>query len=473
MNNRMKHISSEIRKGNLLEENIPQLFNYLANQYYSYAGVRLSMHYYAFYEAFCDDEDIWSIEAKEITSKLNHIIQNYILQSKSGKERMEAVQSVDAIRNEIMKRMNMLTIYTDMFQIYEYVLNRVEYRFKQSERAVVDEEFARDILRYIFDTQDNLVINEKIREIIGQLPLRMTKQKYFDLLKDSLHVYLGSDRSSLDTYLYMLRTSATLYREDGMDTYYPILWEKKEYLSGLSYKDLTKAEYEKALSALRIATLMLETETTVYYSLQEIVNEVYALLLCSSYEGMASSDYEEADKAAFTIIREINIPFTESMKHELALEVLEQFTKIEGVQEELADELSRLEDALYDIDNNHRKLAESLMLDTLLRVLLHSRKLLSNSLFINLDETTIEETVDELRMEEEISKLIGELTKLFEEQDRMIGRAVMANTINKMPVFFKDHKEVMDYVLYSLERCSDSSEKSACVEIIQDIMKEE
>jgi len=48
----------------------------------------------------------------------------------------------------------------------------------------------------------------------------------------------------------------------------------------------------------------------------------------------------------------------------------------------------------------------------------------------------------------------------------------MANTMNKLPVFFKDHKEVMDYVRYSLERCSDIHEKIACIEIIRDIMSE-
>ena len=61
---------------------------------------------------------------------------------------------------------------------------------------------------------------------------------------------------------------------------------------------------------------------------------------------------------------------------------------------------------------------------------------------------------------------------MFSIQDRVISRAIMANTMNKMPVFFKDHKEVMDYVCYSMERCSDIHEKAACVEIISALMSE-
>jgi hypothetical protein len=472
MNKKIKSISQDIHSGKLLEENIPQLFNHLAGHYKTNAGVRLAMHYYAFYEAYCDEEDTWSKESKEVIVQLNRIIKDNILQSQSGVAREKAITCVDAIRNDIIKRMDLLTAYTDIFQTYEYILNRVEYRFKEELDTVDEEELSKEILRYIFDSEDNLVINEKIKEIIGQLPIRITKQKYFDLLKESIHAYLGADQSSLDTYLYMLRTSAMLYREEGMDTYYPALWQKKDFLSQLAYKDITQETYQKALRVLQIATLTLESETTVYFGLQEIVNEVYAILLCSTYAGMVESEADAAEKAAFSIIQDINDIFITNEKKELSIDLMEKFTETEGVQEALSYEIATMEDALYVVDNNHKALAQSLMLDQLLQVLKRSGYLLSNSLFIDLEEDKVEETVDEDRVEKEAKVLEEELTALFAEHDRVISRAVIANTINKMPVFFRDHKEVMDYVRYSLERCSDSYEKAACVEIINAIMSE-
>jgi hypothetical protein len=112
-----------------------------------------------------------------------------------------------------------------------------------------------------------------------------------------------------------------------------------------------------------------------------------------------------------------------------------------------------------------------MMLEQLLQILLLSQKLLSGSLFIELEEQE-ERTVEEDTVEREKAALTEELALLFDGQDRMISRAVIANTINKMPVFFKDHTEVMNYVRYSLERCSDTFEKAACVEIINAIMAE-
>jgi hypothetical protein len=472
MNKKIKSISQEIRSGKLMEENIPQLFNHLSNHYKTNAGVRLAMHYYAFYEAYCDDENTWSKESKEAMMQLNQMIKDNILQNQSGVAREKAISCVDAIRNDIIKRMSLLTAYTDIFQTYEYILNRVEYRFKEELEAVDDEELSKEILRYIFDSEDNLVINEKIKEIIGQLPIRITKQKYFDLLKESIHAYLGADQSSLDTYLYMIRTSAMLYQEEGMDTYYPVLWEKKNFLSSLEYKDITQDTYQKALHALQIATLILETETTVYFGLQEIVNELYTILLCAPYAGMVDSDVEEAEEAAFSIIKEINQVFITKEKQELPIDLMEKFTETEGIQEALSYEIETMEDALYVVENDHKAITQSLMLESVLQVLKRSGALLSNSLFIDLEKQTVEEIVDEDRVEKEIRVLEEELTVLFAEHDKVISRAVIANTINKMPVFFHNHKEVMDYIRYSLERCSDSFEKAACVEIINAILSE-
>lgn len=468
----IRQISREIQNSKQLEQNIPQLFNYMADDYQVFAGVRLAMHYFTFYEAFCDDEYSWSKDTEAVISKVNHIIHDNILFNQSGKERENAILELDSIRKDIMKRMNSMTTYADIFQNYEYVLNRLEYRFKEMGDAVDEEEFSKEILRYIFDSEDNFVINEKIKEIIGQLPIRITKQKYFELLMESLGVYLGAEGASFDTYLYMIRTSAMLYREEGMEELYPMLWEKKEYLSKLDYKDMTKDNYEKALSILQAATFMLETETTVFFGLQEIVNEVYALLLCSPYSGMVDNANADAGKAAITIIKDINNIFIQQEKRELSTEIMDQFTELEGVQEELSFEIEVMENALYELNQNQATLIQSLMLDQFKQVLLSTQSLLSNSLFIDFEEQVDAPVVDEVRLKKESENLEQDLKDLFTSHDRMIGRAVMANTLNKVPVFFKDHKDVMDYVCYSLERCSDEYEKAACIEIINEIMSE-
>ena len=471
MDKKIKNLRNDIMNGINLEESIPPFLNHLTSMYHTYAGVRLAMHYYAFYEAYCDDEKFYSENVKIMIAEINQFIQNKLLHSK-GNSMEEIILTVDSLRNNIMKRMQILANYTDIFQNYEYILNRTEYQFNDEIFAVDDEEFAREVLRYIFDSEDNLIINEKMKEMVGQLPIRITKQKYFDIINQSLTTYLGSNQASLNSYLYMIRTSAMLYYTEGMEENYPELWKNKTYLSELKYKDITKSEFDKASMVLNNVIEKLEIETSVYYSLQEIVNEVYAILLCSPYAGVAVSDMEEQQKVAFDIIEDINQLFIKMKKQIPPVEIINRFTEIEGVQEDLTYDLTSFEEVIFKIDSNHRNLIESFMVDKHFNSLRRSSDLLSNSLFIEFDKDNSDPIVDEAMLTMEKERLMTDLTELFASHDRVIGRAVMANTLNKIPVFFRDHKEVMDYVRYALERCTDLKEKMACVNIITQIMSE-
>ncbi len=475
MNNKIRQISMDLQKGKNPEENIPQLFNYMANHYQGMAKLRLAMHYYTFYESYYDDENSWSKEALQYTKQLNEMIHDHFTKEKSGVELEKAISKLDAMRKDIMNHMEVLTAYADMFQIYEYVLNRMEYRFKQEAEFVDEAEICNEISRYIFDTSDSFIVNERIKDIVGQLPVRITKQRYFDLVQDSFKPYLGGEISSLESYLYMLRSAAVLADRSKLESLYPELWEKKEQLAKVDYQNITHDVYEKAMNTFRSAVFVIEIESSVYFSLQEVVNDVYALLLCSPYSGMVAFESEKAEQAqnaAQSIVSFINKTFLSGDKVEIFDELLDQFSDLEGIQEELGVEIDMLESAFFEVAQNKQSLIESLMLEANYQVLKRSQSLLSNSLFVDFDLEENKGAVDESRLAEEANKLTAELKELFDGQNRILTRAIMANTLNKLPVFFQDQKEVMDYVRYSLERCSDIYEKIACTEIIRDIMSE-
>ena len=472
MKTSLTEVCNQIKKGKYPEENIPKLFNYLANQYDTYARVNLAMHYETFYESYLENHENWSEEAQDIVSKINRIIHdNLLLNNNAEKEKI--IIEVDELRKEIMKRMNYLSIYLDIFQIYEYVFNRTEYRFKQDEIMIVEnDDFARKILRYIFDTEDNVVINAKIMETIGQLPVRITKQRFFTILRESLQNYLGRERSTLNTFLYMLRTNAMLISEEGMKNDYPRLWEQKEALAGLKYNEISEEKFLEAEKVLRQAAAFLNIESSVYYSLQEIINEVYAILLISTYVGIAETDTPVSEETIHTILSEINTAFLSEDKAEPAKKLETKFEELEGIQENVVYTFIETDDVLNEVDKNYRKLTESLMIDPFLNVLLRTRKLLSDSLFIDLEEEAADSKVSESLIESEAEKIEEDMMALFASHDRMIARAVMANTLGNVPVFFKNRTEVMNYVRYSLEHCKDPYEKAACVEIINKLIIE-
>lgn len=469
MSKNLKKFYRDIINNRNLQECIPEFMGLSAEKYSTYAMVRLALNYYTGYEMYWDEN--WTGQIHEYIKLINDIISDTLLQVRSKEELEVYVKQIDEIRKGIKVRMEMLTLFVDLFEIYEYALNRVEYRFKKMDQIKEDEELAREVLRYIFDSEDNVMINERIKEIIGQLPVRITRQKYYDYISDSLHELIGAGEDILETYIYITRSCAMIDISTDMKEAYPLLWHKKERLEGLDFKNITKKEYDEATFLVQEAATFLELESSAYYNLIELVNELYTILLCAPYIGQASEDDNRHREAALHIIRSTNCAFSKNKQEEPTSEILASFGIIEGLQEDMEYDIISLEDILYHIDKNHRRLVDSLGNGEQLHSLLQSKDLQSGSLFIDLDNVNSDVTIDKQRLSKEIDKLIKELEERFQSLDRMIVRAIMANTMNKIPVFFNSHTEVMEYVLYSLNKCTDLAEKYASIEIIEDMME--
>ena len=67
-------------------------------------------------------------------------------------------------------------------------------------------------------------------------------------------------------------------------------------------------------------------------------------------------------------------------------------------------------------------------------------------------------------------ELVEELRQAFKGQSRLVRRAIMANTLEKIPVFFSTPQEVADYISQSLSLCDDEAEKYASKQLIREMM---
>ncbi|MFV0343238.1 MAG: hypothetical protein ACK5JH_10185 [Anaerocolumna sp.] len=485
MNQNLRKICLKIQSQEELDTALPQYLNHLINIYGQYSNLNFSMFYYTFYESYQEGIEV-SEEEEKILSRFNLVVREFLAGEYHGAKMQEGLKELDALRNLVINRMHILTGYTDMLEIYEYVLNRVEYRYDEAFISVEQEqELVRDMVSYIFNEQDNVVINEKIKEIIGQLPIRLTKTKYFDMLRDSLSIYKGGDLSSLDTFLYMIRTSSMLYQVEGIDEVYPELVKIKKYFQGLDFSDLSKEDYTKASEELNQTVAWILQKVEFYFSLEECINHLYVMLLTHPYQ-FVEGGYkleslkgnmkfllmpEELDK--FRIIsKTINEYFLNDSKPEIEESIEELMTFTEGKQESLSEEMSQLEAYFPDITMNHKSLLESLMLGAIYHSAEMAGKLLSGSIFIDIHGEKIERPTTQEDIKMATDSLISELTTLFANHPKIVVRAVMASTISKLPVFFNNSKEIEDYMKNALASCGDMAEKTAAYHIVKSFLEE-
>lgn len=481
MEKNLRKLCYKIQKGEDLENGIPLYLSHLVNLYGQYSNLNFSMLYYTFYE-YCKESDMISEEEETILKEFNSLVKSHFAGEVSKIKLTRNLNKIDNLRNKVIQRMHVLTSYTDLLEIYEYILNRVEYRFNEEYVSPEgEEEFIREVVAYIFDTKDNLVINEKIKEVIGQLPIRMTKFKYFDMLKESLTIYKGGDYTSLETFLYMIKTSAMLYKAEGMEEMYPKLTKAAEYFKNLDYSNISQEEYREACVELEDNVEWIQKKVDFYFTLEECINHLYVLFLTYPYQSMEGGYTIENLKGSMRfllmpeemdnyrkITKAINGYFLKANKPEIEEEIESLITSTEGKQENLIENLEQLEAYFSDISLNHIDLIESLDLKPMLSNADKASKLLSGSLFVDVSGKAKKEHIvnqdDINRMGDE---LINELSELFSTSQKVVVRAIMANTLSKLPIFFKDSNEVVEYINNALSSCRDLSEKTASIEIIR------
>ena len=224
MSTRIRESVKKISHGTDLEKALPEYLEQAMDIHDSHARLKFMMEYYVFYEMISEGINPYIDSAKDIADALHQAVR--VLMDPAGFDETERKKQGGVLldlRGQVTDRMQVLTAYVDRFVIYEYILNRLQYRFEDQEVIAEDSVFAQEVLNFIFSTKDNMAINDNIRMVIGQLPVRMTRSHYFDLIRDSISVYKGSDRSALDGHLYMFRTNAMLYHTEDMEKYFTVV----------------------------------------------------------------------------------------------------------------------------------------------------------------------------------------------------------------------------------------------------------
>ncbi len=467
----MKRILKEISRKQNLEVNLPRFASEFASLYYRFAYVHFSLNYYGYYEVLTEEQKESAQDARSLLSELNTVIRRVMLPGVCGEELVEAVAGVDALRHKVIDTMKVLTAYTDLFNLYEHVLNRVEYRFRDASypENYSDEEFCSRLMRYIVSEEDNMMMNLKILNVIRQLPVRMTKSRFFEQLKAGLSVYENNAMEGLEDFLYMVRTSAALDRPEGMEQYRE-LQEIAARLRETDYGTLDAEQYEELNRQMQYAADFLKESVDLYVQLADLMNDVYTILLMQPY---AAADEEEI-AVCRQIVQLVCRKLEDGASGSLGETALEQLIDLEGRQEYLREQYEKLEYYLDEILTEEGDLLKSLAIDAEYRALKRAMLLESGSQFVELDRQ--EQSGDSIALAADIEErgeaLIAELTDLFAGNHRKVNRAVMSAVLAELPVFFNNLQELQDYIYETLKNCRDEAEKLACVELLEAEMKE-
>lgn len=464
-----KDLVRAIKKGKELEKNLPIYRNRLFDIYHQVSLLHVTMDYFVLYETLQEKSGKENGYLADTISEINQVIQTIFIDGiSSEEEKKEQIAKILSARDEVIRMMKILTMYTDKLQIYEHVVNRMELKFEnQIELADVDT-FVQKVYQYIFSGKDNVVINESIKEVLAELPVRMARSKYFQMIENSMSVYKDADKSALDRFVYMLETSAMLYEPEGVGEYFLDIKEFSDRLGKMCFSAMSEAEFRMVYDELQEKAEFIEEVADLYVSIQGLLNSLYCYE--TSFQGQEHE--KESEQACLAIIKGVNQLFAEGNWADIPQEIQEKLVLTEGKQESLVEEMMQLEAGLMDIQMGQEEKLEQLgMLEDFDKLDAMQQLLAASGTFVEFEEEAVEETADEAYVMEETAKLLEKLKVQFAENEMCVNRAVIAATISKFPVFFTSSKEVEEYIRESLERCQDDAERQASMNVIQAIME--
>ncbi len=471
MDKETKQFYKNIKYGTKLEQSIPSYLSSLSFLYKSFAEINLTMNYFMFYENYLESYCNMDQSQLRFLDRLNIIINKYFLGKESDKKE-KSLEEIKKLRDDIILQMKILTNYADVFEVYEYVLERLKPRYEESFEDIDDNLLIDQIMNFVFESKEQVDIISRLGDVISQLPVRMSRYKFFDIVDNSFSIFRGESPSSLESYVYVLQTNAMLYKPKGLDKAQESLEAFRKKLEAVNYNDLAKEDFEVLYESLSSVSNELFILTDYYYGLQEIVNNLFVYLLntnegSDTNEAVCSKKYDMVYESIFTVVEDISNHYKNKDLLEVDEEIVSLLNNIVGIQEELLDDISQMESVFIDIKIKHDSILKEHDLDTLYSYLESSQKFFSNSLFFEIDKVEDDRVLNDDEINKVKAELLVELEELFRKNSKYVNRGVIAKTLSTLPMFLRTNEEVEEYIKNSLTQCRDLAEKTASINMIR------
>ncbi|ESL02940.1 hypothetical protein GCWU000282_01811 [Catonella morbi ATCC 51271] len=453
----------DIKKGKNLERSLSAFAEELSAVYGSSAILNLSMNYANYFVNSKEKETDRSFAG--LGDKINALIKSTIVEGNVSKKSIEEIES---IREEVKARVDAATAFLSAFENFNYVLSRKLPNKEYDGKEFDTDDESRKILAYIFEDDDNILINSKIQRVISELPIRYTKGKFFDIIESSVDRYAGAEKKALKAFAYMVRQAGMIYDLDNMQKLYPELADEFEYFKNFEFDKATKKQILTESVKLNSTIARCSELTDDGILVMEVVNDLYAVLI--NWDSINKEDAElETEMITFT-----NESFANEDRslEEFEAKVVEIFTKLEGKLEAVYEDLMSYEGTLFDVQSRFVKEASEYGYKDKYDDLYKCSILKQGSLFADLndlEDTGLTETADLDKLKDTLK---SEFDRIFNEVDRSVRRGIMAQVIGSIPVYFENRTEVMDYIRSSLASCNSREELVGTIHAVTEIICE-
>ena len=478
-------IVNNINSGYELEKNLADYTVRLTTGYNDYSMVKLALEYINLYESNEEyassftsiDKCLGDTKAMDI---INVAIRQGVIDKNCGGNVLEQCNTVKALRSKLTLLMDYILLITSKLSKVEYIFNRIEGKFVEEMPKYNVNDTVNEIMMYLFEDKDNVVINDKLSLVIPELPIRITKGKILSRISDVMTLYKGDDYSALKYFIYSLtnavgiKYSAKLgydvdYAAMGITTF---LDDEIKCFDGVNYDELTSDEFFELKDKLNHYVSLIKEIGDGVIMYMETINALVCVL-------STKSDSINIDTNTNDICRNLlDEVMTNGMTNDniapengIVRDVFVMLSSLEGEAERFGPENEYMFSALESIENCHKAMIEQLELNEKFDNIRLCDKLCSTSYFFDLEASTEDSKVDETLLKQENEVLLGKLKEILDNASRIERRAYISLILTQLPNEFTNSNQIKEYVVNSLEMCSDQAELAGCIGAINSAIR--
>lgn len=454
-------MTTALKNGQIDNELVAHYLDYSSGLWIKRLSTEFIMNYVTYIELM--NEKVSKVALKQDTEFAN-IHQSIIKFSKTfdmNRSYEDSLRELLGFRKYLTKSMKVLSGYGDYARLLEYILNRLE--SDGYDQPLEDEAFVGEVLSYIYSEKDNSLINDKVKEIYGQLPIRVSKHKLFNMIELSVDCIKGISINRMRDYVQYLKEAFCPEETTGFGQALTMTHQELVLLAEDLEHPLETEEIIKKQQTLNVVANHLNDEVSLYLMTTGLINLMIGLILSGK-----SSNFElekEHMEQVKTLLNHVSARADESkVIDDLVYHLL---VKFEGIIEPTATELAKLE----GINEQLIPLTQHAFLERL-NELNQCYLLTSGSYFGELESADTSEICDNRQTALFKQELIEFIKSVFEKDTKIFQRARIAALLRTMNIVQTTPQEIYEFMMMNFSNCKHPVEKNQSQKMISVLMND-
>lgn len=469
-----------------LKENLSDYSARLLSGYNDYSNVKLALEYINLHESILEfnesfiavDKSLDGLNPMEI---INNAVKEAIVGSLDEEGTNEQLNKVLELRSTLITLMDYILLATSKLSKIEYILNRIEYRFADELPKYNILDTVNEIMMYLFEDKDSVVINDKLSLIIPELPVRITKSKILSRVNDVMTLYKGDDYNALKYFIYSITNATHIpysvkegygmdYRSKGINTF---LDDEIDFFNEIDFDNISSDEYKNVKDKMDYYVGLIKEIGDAVVMYMETINALVCVLITKHKSLNLNPNTVDIcanllDEVMINGMNNDNIP----LENGIVRDVYVMLSSLEGEAEKFGPENEYLASALEGIVNCHNNLIEEIGIKDDIEKAKICEKLCSTSYFFELEESMNkdEKVTDEI-LKKESENLIGKIKDKLDNSSRIEKRAIISLLLTQLPNEFTNSNQIKEYIVNSLEMCSDKAELAGCIGAVNNAIR--